>query len=137
LHDDPAALAVLRHQLRCYLAESHAPSAVVADVVLATQEAAKNALWASLGQPVAVRVWTTDGTVWVCVQDRGQGFAQRHLRRCPSVWSTHGRGLCLMNALMDEVTIEQRHGTRVLMCRRLDHASVPPKSRAATVARLA
>lgn len=133
LDDGFAALATLRQELRSYLALQNAPVTATADIVLATQEAAKNALRASLSRPVTVRVWMTDGVVWLSVRDRGHGLAVQPSRLCPNLWSTHGRGLCLMSALMDEVQIEHRRGTRVLMCRRLDLASSPP-GRQATVA---
>jgi len=116
-----AALGALRGELRSYLALQGASKAAAANVVLATQEAAKNALRASPGR-VTVMVWTADGVVWVRVRDRGHGFATPPSRRCPGPWSTHGRGLCLMDALMDEVHVEHRHGTQVLMCLRLGPA---------------
>lgn len=95
------------------------PAAVAADIVLATQEAAKNAVLAGSGRRVTVAAWIEDEAIWVRVQDAGKGFAQRRSRRCPSVWSTHGRGLYLMQALMDEVEITHAHGTRVVMCRHI------------------
>ena len=112
-----ADLGVLRGQLRAYMAEQGVSSPTVADIILATQEAAKNAVCASSGRLVTVRVFLTDAIVWVSVQDEGRGFAQTASRRCPGIWSTHGRGLCLMHTLMDDVEITHRHGTRVVMRR--------------------
>ncbi len=127
---DPVALATLRCELRLFLADRGASPTLVADVALATQEGAVNALRASSGAPVKVDAWMAAGSVWVKVQDHGPGFAQAPERRCPSVWSTRGRGLCLMDALMDEVQIEHRRGTRVVMCRGLDRRLRPPRDRA-------
>ncbi len=124
----------MRQELRSYLALQDAPVTAAADIVLATQEAAKNALRASLSRPVTVAAWMADGLVWVSVQDHGHGLAARLSRRCPSPWSTHGRGLCLMGALMDEVQIEHGRGTRVVMCRGLDRASALPGRQAAAAA---
>ncbi len=123
LDDGFAELAVLRQELRSFLAAQGALAAATADVVLATQEAAKNALRASSGRPVTVRAWIVDGIVWVSVRDHGQGFPASSSRHCPSPWSTHGRGLCLMDALMDEVTISLSGGTTVVMRRELPRAS--------------
>jgi len=121
----------MRHELRAYLALQGATKAEAADIVLAAQEAAKNALRASLSRPVTVAAWMADGVVWVSARDHGHGLAARPSMRCPGPWSTHGRGLCLMSALMDEVQIEHRRGTRLVMCRGLDRRLRPPRDRGA------
>jgi anti-sigma regulatory factor (Ser/Thr protein kinase) len=123
LDGDLASLGVLRLQLRSYLTSQAVAVTVAGDVVLAVQEAAKNAVRASSGRTVSVAVWIERDAIWVCVRDAGKGFAYRGSRRCPSPWSTHGRGLCLMNALMDEVTVKRSRGTRVVMHRRLATAA--------------
>lgn len=112
-------LAELRRELRGYLAARGVPADVVADVVLAVQEAAKNSLRASAGQPVDVAVWVRRQVVCVSVRDRGDGLAAEVSRGCPSAWSTHGRGLYLMRSVMDSVAIDCTHGTIVCMRRRL------------------
>ena len=116
---DLSALARLRLGLRSYLAAAGASDGVTADVVLAVQEAGKNAVRAGSGAAVTVRVWIDGDSLWISVKDRGTGLAPRRPTRCPSPWSTHGRGLCLMGALMDEVRIERAHGTRLIMRRAL------------------
>jgi anti-sigma regulatory factor (Ser/Thr protein kinase) len=122
LDGDLGALGALRLEARAYLARHDVPRDVAADVVLAIQEATKNAVRASSGETVAVTVWVDGGAVWVRVRDRGKGLARRGSPRCPSVWRTHGRGLCLMHALMDGVAIERSRGTRVTMHRALVRA---------------
>ena len=122
LDGDLGALGALRLEARTYLARHDVPRDVVADIVLAIQEATKNAVRASSGEAVAVTVWVERGAVWVRVRDRGKGLARRGSPRCPSAWRTHGRGLCLMHALMDGVDIERSHGTRVTMHRGLTRA---------------
>ncbi len=122
LDGDLGALGALRLEARAYLASYDVPRDVVADIVLAIQEAAKNAVRASSGEAVAVTVWVERGAVWVRVRDRGKGLARPGSPRCPNVWRTHGRGFCLMHALMDGVDIERSHGTRVTMHRGLTRA---------------
>jgi len=122
LDGDFGALGTLRHEARAYLADRHVPDSVAADVVLAIQEAAKNAVRASSGEAVTVTLWVDRSVVWVRVRDRGRGLVRRGSPRCPSVWRTHGRGLCLMHALMDGVDIERSRGTRVTMHRALVRA---------------
>lgn len=121
LDGDLAALGVFRLQMRAYLADRAVPSATAADIVLAAQEAAKNAVRASSGRTVAIALWIDHEAIWVSVQDAGKGFGPR----CASPWSTHGRGLCLMYALMDEVEITQARGTRVVMHRHLSERAAP------------
>jgi len=122
LDGDLGALGTLRLQVRAYLAGNHVPDDVAADIVLALQEATKNAVRASSGSAVTVTLWIDRGAVWVRVSDHGKGLLRRGSPRCPSVWQTHGRGLCLMHALMDTVDIERSRGTRVTMHRALVRA---------------
>lgn len=124
LDGDLATLGALRSRLRVYLANRSVPAEVEADIVLATQEAAMNAVRAGAGTPVSVAVWADPEAIWVSVQDSGRGFAHHCLPRWPSPWSTHGRGLCLMHALMDGVEITHAHGTRVVMHRSLSDRAV-------------
>jgi anti-sigma regulatory factor (Ser/Thr protein kinase) len=119
LGGDLGALGALRVQTRAYLDRYDVPPDVSADVVLAIQEAAKNAVRAGSGETVVVTVWLDGATIWVRVHDRGKGLVRRGSPRCPSVWRTHGRGLCLMYALMDGVVVERSRGTRVTMHRTL------------------
>ena len=109
-------------QVRAYLDRHDVPADVTADVVLAIQEATKNAVRASSGETVVVTVWLRGGSVWVRVRDHGSGLLRRGSPRCPSVWLTHGRGLCLMHALMDGVEVQRSRGTRVTMHRTLTRA---------------
>jgi len=50
-----------------------------------------------------------DGEVWITVQDQGQGFDWNTIPD-PTIAEnrlfSHGRGVCLMKTVMDEVTFE-------------------------------
>jgi len=122
LDGDLGALGALRMQARAYLDRCGVPPDVTADIVLVIQEATKNAVRASSGKAVFVTVWLDGGSVWVRVRDHGSGLVRRGSPRCPSVWRTHGRGLCLMHALMDGVEVERSRGTQVTMHRALSRA---------------
>ena len=113
-------LGELRRELRVYLAEHAVPADVAADVVLAVQEAAKNAMRAGPGRTVAISVQVQAQGVCVSVKDQGGGlaFADDPSRGCPSAWSTHGRGLYLMRSVMDSVAIDCSDGTSISMLRR-------------------
>jgi anti-sigma regulatory factor (Ser/Thr protein kinase) len=112
-------LGELRRELRAYLAEHAVPADVAADVVLAVQEAAKNAMRAGPGRTVAIAVHVQAQVVCVSVKDQGGGLTDNASRGCPSAWSTHGRGLYLMRSVMDSVAVDCSDGTSITMRRRL------------------
>ncbi len=115
-------LQSLREWLRGELA-SYADRALVADVVVATQEAVTNSL-RSHGEgtrPVKVRLTVDDDYLWVEVEDCGSGFlrVETWCQR-PSSDAVHGRGLYLMRTLMDVLEISSYPaGSRVRMGKRL------------------
>jgi anti-sigma regulatory factor (Ser/Thr protein kinase) len=112
-------LAELRLRLRADLARHAVPADAAADIVLAVQEASKNALRVSGGQTVSIAVWVSGEVICVSVKDQGRGFVDDASPSCPSVWRTRGRGLYLMRALMDSVEIDCSAGTSVSMQKRL------------------
>jgi len=60
---------------------------------------------------------SADGEVWVAIQDEGAGFDSRCIpdpTAAEFLMSSHGRGIYLMRALMDEVSFEE-NGTVVHM----------------------
>lgn len=119
---DTGELQALRASLREALA-AHADEVVVADVVVATQEAVTNSLrsGADAGRSVKVSVQLDGDFVWVEVRDRGCGVpSARAWEAQPSMETTHGRGLFLMRNLMDVLEISTRPtGSRVRMGKRL------------------
>ncbi len=125
---DPVAPSVARHQLRRWLTALSWPSGQLDDIVLAVSEAVSNAAeHAYLDQPPGL----VDVHGWLEVTPGGQ-------RRVTVVVSDHGcwrpapvddenrrRGIPLMRACMDSVTIEQPDhgvGTHVFLHSR----AVPP-----------
>jgi anti-sigma regulatory factor (Ser/Thr protein kinase) len=108
-------LTLLRHLLERWLDEVGAEDDEVYDVLVACSEAATNAVEHAYGPALAefsVVCSAEDGGVTVCVRDWGQWREPRGRDR--------GRGLRLMEGLMDEVTVSHSgSGTEVRMHRRL------------------
>lgn len=87
-------------------------------LVLAVHEAAKNALGVSDAwrRPVEVSVaFAEPCRVSIRVSDQGAGFKPPRLACPPPLTEEHGRGLCLITALVDSFTVE-RQGGRTVVC---------------------
>jgi serine/threonine-protein kinase RsbW len=94
----------------------------VSDLLLATSEACANAV--RHGAPAnryLVRANISDGWCELRVMDRGQGLATIP-RQYPGGDVEHGRGILIMQAVVDEVSfdITPGCGTTVRMCKELD-----------------
>jgi PAS domain S-box-containing protein len=116
LPSEPGALSSLRALLRRWLAQSDASSSDVHAIVMACSEACTNAIehaGAPADETITFVAVLHDGEVDVTVRDRG------HWRdhRPPS---DQGRGLELIEALMDDVWVESGGaGTTVRLRRRI------------------
>jgi serine phosphatase RsbU (regulator of sigma subunit)/anti-sigma regulatory factor (Ser/Thr protein kinase) len=112
---EPGALGEIRRRLHAWLAQSGAAEDEAYDIVLATCEAAANAVEHAYGPADAkfrVRARSEAGEVTVEVRDRGAWRDQRDPRR--------GRGLAVMRELMDDVSVNSDdEGTNVRLRRRL------------------
>ncbi len=115
---DPTSLARIRALVRHVGAAAGLAPEAVDDLVLAVSEAASNSILHSGGSTVRLR-WSSDrGCVDVWVADDGMfaAAADRH-------GNDHGRGIELMVAVMDQVSIQEgtrrRPGTavRLVKCR--------------------
>lgn len=111
---DPEQLAVIRHQLADWLAPLQLTETETADVVLAVDEAAANAVRHAYGSDesgsVEMTLWTEDGTLSIEIVDHGQW-------REPEDHPTEGgRGIPLMSRMSESVLIHHdRRGSRVLL----------------------
>lgn len=119
-----ASAAQMRQALRAYLSGQALDAKLINDVVLATEEAFINAVGHAEvpDEPIRVTARVSDGEALIEVRDRGCGFTLRtHDRRpAPDVHLAHGRGLFLMERLMDEVSVTSgRRGTIVRLVRHL------------------
>ena len=112
---EPHVLAPLRQTVRRWLHESGAEPEEAYDILVACGEACANAIQHPYGAReglIEVELSVEDGEVQVSVRDRGQW---RSLSP-----PAGGRGLPLMDALMDTIEVERSdEGTTVRMRRRL------------------
>ncbi|MEY2514202.1 MAG: hypothetical protein QOJ89_1560 [bacterium] len=116
LPNEPSALGSLRGLLRRWLEQSDASEPDVYAIVMACSEACTNAIehaGAADGETIGFAAVLHDGTVEVTVRDHGRWREQR-----PP--SDQGRGLDLIEALMDDVSVEtDETGTTVHLLRRI------------------
>lgn len=116
--------AQMRRALREYLSERALDAGVVYDVVLAADEAFINAVSHAEAADDVIRVTAcvSDGEAAVEVRDGGGGFKLRSPgpRPFPDVRRASGRGVFLIERLMDEVSVRSgQRGTTVRIVRRI------------------
>ncbi|WP_296368366.1 ATP-binding protein [Pseudonocardia sp.] len=117
---DAEQLAVIRHELAGWLAPLRLTDNETADVVLAVDEAASNAVSHAYGPDrsgvVELTLWTEGGTLSIEVVDHGHWRApdpEPHPAR-------GGRGIALMNVMSESVLIRyDDRGSRVLLRHRI------------------
>lgn len=115
---DPHQLSLIRRELSGWLAPLALTEVEVADVVLAVDEAAANAVRHAYGPDeagvVELTLWTEDGTLCIEVVDHGSW-------RPPSDQPTDGgRGIPLMSHMSESVLIRyDDRGSRVLLRHRI------------------
>jgi anti-sigma regulatory factor (Ser/Thr protein kinase) len=111
----PESLATVRHALSQWLEAGGAGAGDVGALTLACGEAAANAVEHAYGpedRSFELRAVRDGDDVTLEIRDRGSWRKQRGEDR--------GRGLMLMEALLDDVEIDSRHdGTTVLLRKRL------------------
>jgi serine/threonine-protein kinase RsbW len=117
---DLSLLRGLRRQLQSWLAQIGVPADTAEDVVLATHEAAANAIeHAEFGTEVTIRGTGDDDQLVVVVINAGAW------KRPRSMDESRGRGLVLMENLMSEVDIQARSKVTVVrMCKDLSPREV-------------
>ena len=109
------ALAQVRHLLRRWLRRHGATDDEIYDITVATQEACANAVehaYAPGDEAFEVDATLIDGVAEISVRDRGQWRRARGTHR--------GRGMPMMEALMDSVHVQHTaDGTTVVLRRRI------------------
>jgi serine phosphatase RsbU (regulator of sigma subunit)/anti-sigma regulatory factor (Ser/Thr protein kinase) len=126
LPNEPARIREVRRFVGSFLADVRAPVDTSADILLAASEAAANACrygrrsetWSELR--IQCRLERQD--VVVSITDVGSGIdpARFEVAQMPVPFASGGRGLFLMQKLMDEVTTESsEEGTTVTLRRRV------------------
>jgi serine/threonine-protein kinase RsbW len=100
----PASLYQVRQFVRSQASTAALSQQVTDDLLLATSEACVNAVIHSVSRTVRVSWKVADRCVEVSVHD--QGVFQRRVPM-PAIDEMGGRGILLMIAVMDEVTIHE------------------------------
>ena len=124
-------MSEVRRFVAAFLADLRAPVEASSEILLAVGEAAGNAYRhgrTTDRSEIRVHCEFERPTVTVSVTDEGTGFdPQAAGERAPDPLASGGRGLFLMNALMDSVDVTPSpRGTRVTLKRRLDRPEVAP-----------
>ena len=127
----PEAIADVRHSLARWLDQNGATADEAASIVLACGEACANAVEHAYGAAdaeVEVAAAVSNGLVTLSVRDSGRWRPPRGDHR--------GRGLSLMHALMDDVTVDHADaGTTVRLALRLGDSSGAPAARPSVTTR--
>ena len=114
---DVRSVTVARRAVAAWLAAQPVDHARVPDLVLAVTELATNAVRAAR-TAVDVRCWLTEDALMAEVTDDGPGFDAefpRHVREL-DLLAERGRGLFLVDALVDECTIESGPNGTIVRC---------------------
>ncbi len=116
-----AELGQVRHDLGLYLHSCSLPAQVTYDLLTCVQEASKNALrFATSPHGVRITVSLESDEVLVMVRDHGPGLDLEQLAEVPpDPLAETGRGLFLLQTLMDEVEFRVNGGTEVRLRKRL------------------
>ena len=119
----PTELAGLREELRGWLEDNDVSEDVERGVVLAVSEAAANAVEHGYGCDgtglVTVVAHRLDGRLEISVRDEG-------VWQEASSSTDRGRGLDIIRAIVEELSIRHEHGATVLRMRTAANGSAPP-----------
>jgi anti-sigma regulatory factor (Ser/Thr protein kinase) len=131
---DARVLPATRQAVEGYLAHLGTGEDDRADVVLALNEACANAIRHAFPRAAGAcfRLVTviTDADIQVSVEDDGVGFDPDDVPDHIGAWDTSGRGLFIMNELMNLVEVvspTESGGTRVVMTKAL--SPIPTRTR--------
>lgn len=120
---DNATVPIVRHILRTTLEEIRVIEECVADVELAVTEACANVIEHADGEDAyQVKVSVAQQRCEISIIDNGDGFQNTLADGSPSPDAEHGRGLLIMQALMDSLTFESEpeDGTVVRLTKALE-----------------
>ena len=114
------AVPVARHSLGRWLAELDIDRTIRDELALVVTELVTNAVEASPGphHEVALRASCDDDGIHMVIVDEGDGFALTGSVDTPEPTAIRGRGLPIVQALMDAVSVERRDQRTVVTARR-------------------
>jgi len=121
---DPGAMTAARDLVMDFLHEYCANEQEEIDLLLAVQEGLANAVLHGCrndpGKVVRCAVEVSPETIVISIQDPGEGFDSAGATESTEEGTNlteHGRGICLMRSLMDEVSY-RHHGSAVRLKKR-------------------
>jgi len=107
----PATIPLGRHLLSDWLEHLAVDDGERADLLLMASELCSNGIRHASGSPggLALRAWAEGASVVVEVEDDGAGFemVERYDNETPDVDAEQGRGLFVVGALADEMTVRR------------------------------
>ncbi|MGA9275915.1 ATP-binding protein [Ilumatobacter sp.] len=116
---DPAMIATLRHRVGTLVRDSGAPDGVVDDLELAVSELATNVVQHS-DSPTIRMVLHREPSAWILVVDDADGLDELDPSTVPDPEALTGRGLFIVQAIMDDVQIvDDAVGRRVRCAKRI------------------
>jgi serine/threonine-protein kinase RsbW len=124
-----SAISPLVDQLMRFILNFRSADGSETDIEMALHEALANAVIHGNGENSCKHVYVTcrcymDGEISIVVRDEGRGFDSKAVPDPTfreNLLFTHGRGIYLMNTLMDEVSFEESGS--VVMMRKKSNAS--------------
>jgi anti-sigma regulatory factor (Ser/Thr protein kinase) len=125
LRPDPASLFSVRRDVRRFLEDSAVDEESSTDIVIALQEALKNAMrFSDAEHAVELELSVVQESGYAVVRDQGGGFTDDVGRGPqflppPDRLALSGRGLFIIAGLMDELRLVSNGGAEVHMVKRL------------------
>jgi anti-sigma regulatory factor (Ser/Thr protein kinase) len=114
-----AAVPVARHLIEDWFRFQPIESDDIADLSIVASELCANAVRAASGRPgsVSLRAWTQGDAVVIEVEDDGESdWMPNPDPDAPEPLAEGGRGLYLVRALMDEITVRHGGGATIVRC---------------------
>jgi serine phosphatase RsbU (regulator of sigma subunit)/anti-sigma regulatory factor (Ser/Thr protein kinase) len=104
-----ATVPLARHLLSDWLEHLSLDDAERADLLLVASELCSNAVRHASGKPgaLAMRAWADGDALVVEVEDDGAGMELSHRLEDPDVDAEHGRGIYVVRALTDDLTVSR------------------------------
>jgi len=127
---NPAAATLARHFLSDWLDRQPVDPAAVGDLLLVASELCTNAMQAAQdrGSQVVLRVAAEGDSIAIDVENDGGGFAWQRRAGPPDPDMESGRGLFLVEALTDELTVRQDPSRTIVRCLKRYVVAQPPGS---------
>lgn len=114
IRSDISAISPLVDELMILIKDCHCVAGQEEEVEVALREALANAVLhgnrQDVGKRVSIHCCIHFGELSIIVKDEGKGFDPKNLADptdIANINSTHGRGIYLMRALMDEIRFEE------------------------------